>query len=73
VAAYEKARQVELDSEKFYREKADEVDRPYAKELLHRIADEEKKHAHLLENIIEFIAKPDTYLENAEFGKLDEF
>jgi len=73
VKAYEKALETEQKSDAFYREKAEEVDSPVAKELLVKIAEEERKHAHLLENIIDFISKPDTFLENAEFHHLEEF
>jgi rubrerythrin len=73
VDAYRKALDVELKSEAFYKEKAEEVEEAYAKELFLKIAAEEKKHAHLLEHIIEFITKPDTWLESAEFRNLDDF
>lgn len=73
VDAYEKALEVEKKSNAFYREKAEEVDNPVAKELLIKVAEEERKHAHLLENIIDFVTKPDTFLENAEFHHLEDY
>ena len=71
--AYEKARDVELHSESFYREKAGEVDNAHHRALFNRIAEEEKKHAHLLEGIIEYISRPDVWLENAEFNNLEDY
>jgi hypothetical protein len=37
------------------------------------LADEEKKHMILMENLIEFVSRPDTWLENAEWYHLDEY
>lgn len=71
--AYRKAVEVERKSEALYREKAGEVDRPAHKALFERIADEEKKHAFLLEQVIEFVSRPKHWLENAEFHKLEEY
>ncbi len=73
VDAYRKAREIELKSEAFYREKAEEVESPAHKELFNRIADEEKKHAFLLENVIHFVTRPDTWMENAEFHHLEDY
>jgi len=57
----------------YYAEKAEEVESESQKEMLLAIAEEEKRHYFLLDNIIEFVARPDTWLENAEFGKLAEY
>jgi len=73
VEMYTKAQELEKKSQEFYEEKSGEVELPAQKELLLRIADEEKRHFVLLENIIEFVCKPQTWLENAEFNKLEEF
>ena len=73
IEAYRNARQIELDSEAFYLEKAKEVDSETHKDLFVRIAEEEKKHAFLLENVIDFVTKPDNWLENAEHHHLEEF
>ena len=43
------------------------------KDLFVRIAEEEKKHAFLLENVIDFVTKPDNWLENAEWHNFDQF
>jgi rubrerythrin len=68
-----KAREIEKKSEDFYREKAREVEIEGQRDLLLRIADEEKKHYFLLENMLQFMSRPKTWLEDAEFNHLDEY
>ncbi len=70
---YKKAQDIEERSRDFYLEKANEVTEEYQKEIFQRLADEEKKHYFLLENIIEFVSRPETWLENAEFYHLEEY
>ena len=70
---YKKAQDIEKKSRDFYLDKADEVEEEYQKEVFLRLADEEKKHYFLLENIIEFVSRPETWLENAEFHHLEEY
>ena len=70
---YRKAQELEQKSEDFYREKAADVENPAHRDILTRIAEEEQRHYFLLDNIIEFISRPDTWLENAEFNHLDEY
>ncbi len=70
---YRKARDIEKNSRDFYTEKANEVKEKYQRELFLKLADEERKHYFLLENIIEFVSKPEYWLENAEFSHLEEY
>lgn len=70
---YKKARDIEEASRKFYLEKANEVEPGRQRELFLQLAEEEKKHYFLLENIIEFISRPEQWLEDAEFYHLEEF
>lgn len=70
---YRQAQQVEQKSRDFYLDKADEVKEPYQRELFLKLAEEEKKHYFILENIIEFVSRPETWLENAEFYHLEEY
>ncbi|MHC4191966.1 MAG: ferritin family protein [Planctomycetota bacterium] len=70
---YKRAQDIEKKSQDFYTEKADDVTKEYQKELFLRFAEEEKKHYFLLENIIEFVSRPETWLENAEFYHLEEY
>jgi rubrerythrin len=70
---YRKARDIEKDSRDFYTEKANEVTEEYLKKLFLKLAEEERKHYFLLDNIIEFLSKPEYWLENAEFYHLEEY
>lgn len=70
---YKKAQAIEQKSMDFYSEKADEVELEYQKEFLLKLAEEEKKHYFLLENMIECVSRPQTWLENAEFHHLEEY
>ena len=71
--AYRKAREVEMKSHEFYLEKANELTDPVQKELCLRIAEEERNHYLVLDSILEFIAHPSAWMENAEWRHLDEF
>ena len=73
IELYKKAQDIEERSRDFYLEKASQVEEEYQKDILLRLADEEKKHYFLLENIVEFVSRPETWLENAEFFHLEEY
>jgi len=70
---YEKARDIEHESRQFYLEKTEEVDNTGQKEIFKKLADEEQKHFIILENICDFVAKPQYFLENAEFHHIDDY
>jgi len=70
---YKKAREIEQKSRNFYLDKAKEVKKEYEKDLFNRLAEEENKHYVLLDNIIGYVSKPKTWLENAEWYHLDEY
>ncbi len=72
-ALYEKALDNERVSREFYAQKSNEVADPSHKDILLRIAEEEKKHYFLIEQIIEFISRPKQWVENAEFHHLEEY
>jgi rubrerythrin len=70
---YQKARDIEEQSRQFYMEKAEEVADACQKGIFKKLANEEQKHFVLLDNICDFIAKPQTFLENAEFYHIDDY
>ncbi|MFN3531066.1 MAG: ferritin-like domain-containing protein [Candidatus Brocadia sp.] len=70
---YKKAQEIEKKSQTFYLEKAGEVNNPSHEEIFLKIADEEKKHYFILENILDFISRPENWLENAEWYHLEEY
>jgi len=68
---YKKAQDIEKKSEDFYLNKAKEVEDMSQKGILLKIAGEENNHYLILENIINFISRPDEWLENAEWYGLE--
>ncbi len=71
--ALSKARDVELYSEEFYQKKANEVESEEHKKLFRQIADEEKRHAHLLDHMMEFVTRPESWIDDAEFSNLEDY
>lgn len=71
MAAYKAALLVEKRSEVFYdtRSRASKV--PEERAILEMLAEEEGKHIVVLENLLEFMAEPGEWVEDAEFVKLD--
>lgn len=70
---YHKAVEAEKRSREFYLSKAGEVKDADQKEIFHKIADEEKKHYLILQEIVDFVARPQTWLENPEWYHLEEY
>lgn len=70
---YRKAQDIEQKTMDFYSEKADEVVDVYERTLLLKLADEEKRHYFILENIIEFVSRPEQWMENAEWYHIEEY
>ena len=65
---YRKALDVEKESVRLYEDGAKKADDEKIKAVFLQIAAEEKTHQQVMENIIEFVTKPETWAENAEFG-----
>ena len=70
---YRKAQEFEEKSYQYYLEMSDKVEAAAQKKLLLKLAEEEKKHMFLLENLVEFVSRPETWIENAEFNHLVEY
>jgi rubrerythrin len=70
---WEHAREVEKNAEKFYRDKAKEVSDTHQKDVLNKIADEEHRHWVTMDNVLEFLDRPNHWLENAEWSRLEEY
>jgi rubrerythrin len=68
-----KAQGIERQAQDFYEGQAGQATEPAQRALLLKIADEEKRHYFLLDSIIEFLDRPRTWLEDAEFTHLDEY
>lgn len=70
---YKKAQAIEQRSRDFYTNAAETATEEAEKQLLLRIAEEENQHCFLLDNLIDFVSRPQTWLENAEWYHLDEY
>lgn len=68
---WEHARDVEKKAEAFYRDEAEKLDNEKNATILHKIADEEHRHWVTMENVINFIDKPNQWLEDGEWADLE--
>jgi len=69
---YQHARKIEADSVKLYEDMAKQVDNPETVQLLLRIANEERKHYNILDNLYDFVLAPQNFLAWGEFSNLKE-
>ena len=72
VELYKKAQEIEMEAKKHYLDKMEELENEEQKKIFKIFADEEQGHYDLLQNIIDFVSRPDTWLENAEFNHIKE-
>jgi rubrerythrin len=72
---YEKALELENQSEVFYRKATEQTNDTKHRPIFERLAAEEHRHAIVIENILEFITRPDPghWLEDAEWYHIDEY
>jgi len=73
VDLYRKAKEIETRSFAFYMQKAREISDPRVQKMFFLIAEEEKRHEFLLDNVLQFVSRPQNWLENAEFNHLDQY
>jgi rubrerythrin len=73
VDMYARALEIEKASIEFYSSKANETSDEKQKTILSKLAEEERTHYFLIDNIIEFVNRPALWLENSEFNHLDEY
>ena len=71
VNLYRKAQEIEKRSEEFYIVKGNEVDDEAQRNMFRKIADEEHKHFSILESIVDFVSRPEQWLENSEWYDLE--
>lgn len=72
IELYKKAQGIEKQTRDFYLDKAEEVV-PEQKGIFLKIAEEEKRHYLVLENIIRLVSRPDIWLENPEWYHLEDY
>lgn len=70
--AYRVGLKIEADSVQLYEDMAKKEQEPETVQLYLRIANEEKKHFNIIENICDFLMRPKYYLEWREFSNLHE-
>jgi rubrerythrin len=73
VDVYKKAIALEEKSIEFYTEQAEKAEDPEIKEAFERLAEEEKKHERIMNNITEMVNRPNTWLEDAEWYHLEDY
>ena len=73
VELYRKALELERKSWELYGSAADQAVSPAEKLLFERIAVEERRHYRIVEGIIDFVSRPEQWLENAEWHHLEEY
>jgi rubrerythrin len=70
---YRYAMHIEADSVKLYEDMAKKENSAECVQLLLKIANEEKKHYNIMENLYDFVLAPQNYLAWGEFSNLKEF
>ena len=73
VELYKKAREMEERTHYFYKEKAEEADLEKVKQVFNKLAEEEKKHENILHNLVDFVNKPNTWLDDAEWYHIEDY
>jgi rubrerythrin len=64
---------IEADSVKLYEDMAKKENRADIVQLLLKIANEEKTHYNIMENLYDFVLAPQNFLAWGEFSNLKEF
>ena len=70
---YEEAKKEIEKKAQFYRDMLNAMSSDEKKALLTKIIKEEEKQILFLENIIQMVNRPNTWIEDAEFNHLDEY
>jgi hypothetical protein len=73
LSLYREARDLLQSKMTLYRKARDEIHDPRGLEYLEKLISEEQKQMVVLDNIIEMVERPETWLEDAEFSHLDEY
>lgn len=73
VDVYRQAQEIEQKSREFYEEQAALATKASTRTILLEMADEEKRHYFLIGQIVKFLDRPQTWVEDAEFTRMDEY
>lgn len=64
---YKRARQLEEESRALYTEQSEKAEQPLHRNIFNQLAQQEKMHYIIMDNILDFIEKPEQWTEDAEF------
>ena len=67
-AAWEEALKIEEKAVKLYTEEANKESDPARRAMLERIADEERNHVYLIDNMLSFMSDPQSFADSKEFA-----
>jgi rubrerythrin len=70
---YRKAEELERKSWELYDGAAQRAGSPGERLLFERVAVEERRHYRILEGIVDFVTRPEQWLENAEWHHLEDY
>lgn len=70
---YDKALQYEEKAEALYLQKSREATDSCQQEMFRKIATDEREHKAVIQALIDFVSKPERWLENAEWYHLEEY
>lgn len=73
VELYKKVRDSEKESEELYRQEAQKAKHPDLKKTFLAFAEEELRHYELMDEIVQFVERPEVWVEDAEFSNLDRY
>jgi rubrerythrin len=73
IELYKQAQEIEKKTKDFYLERVGKAGDAREEDIFLRIAKEEDRHYFILEQIIEFVSRPNQWLENAEWYHLEEY
>lgn len=71
IEVYSKAQDKEMQNENFYSQEAGKIKEKELKAIFMELAEDERRHYFLLENIIEFVSGPQGWMMSNEFENLD--
>ncbi len=70
---YERALEIELKSIEFYTEALDSVTDGTDAQIIRQVIQEERKHYESLDTVVLMLSRPDSWVEDAEFGVREDY
>jgi rubrerythrin len=73
VDVYKKALEMETENREYYQARVEETELPFVRRAFASLAKEEKKHETIMRNLVEFVNRPNTWLDDAEWNHLEDY